>query len=598
MKLDATTLPFLLISTFSLAGPALAATPAAGSTSAAAASAVAPAPSGPGAAAPLPDAVESGAEALPPAAIPAPRLVRSAESQARSGSRDPVASGDDTADSPEIQVEVEAESAELEDVRRAEESAHVNDAPSAPGQAAPGFDGLGLESPIRDRLEGALSRQATAPAGEGGRIELLPEIDHDLATLQGEYDIPIDVNSAVVAYIRFFQSPGVRPHFVKWLGRSHRYIDRYRQIMKEEGIPQDTVYLAMIESGFGNFAYSRARASGPWQFIAPTGRMFGLDQDFWVDERRDPERSAHAAARFLKRLYQQTGDWRLAWAGYNAGLGRIASAQRKGYADFWSMAAVKGKHVLRPETKGYVPKLMAAAIIAKHPEAFGFKPEEIERESWNEYTEVEIPSATLLSVVAKAAGVSEREIIDLNPELRRSCTPPRSYTLKIPASSEATFAEAWPDVHSKVRTTFAGHVIRRGDTLGRIAAEYGVPVQGIMEMNNLRDGRRLRVGTELLIPRPMNAAPVAEARTPEEQPRRAAAERRVRPAPVVAASSTRAAAGADRTVLRVRAGDTLWSISQKYGVELVDLCRWNGIKSPNRHKLLSGQRLVVYTERG
>lgn len=592
MRLDATTLPFLLFSTISLATPSLA-SPAPGT----AAPAVRPSAARPGDPAPSLDPVQSGAEALPPAAVPVPRLVRSAESQGRLGSADPVASGDDTMDSPEIEVEVEAESAELEDVRRAEESAHVTEPPSAPG-GVPSADGLGLESPIRDRVEGALSRQETAPAGEGGRIELLPELDHDLATLQAEYDIPIDVNPAVVAYVRFFQSPGVRPHFVKWLGRSHRYIARYREIMKEEGLPQDTVYLAMIESGFGNFAYSRARASGPWQFIAQTGRLFGLDQDFWVDERRDPERSAHAAARFLKRLYEQTGDWRLAWAGYNAGLGRVLKAQQKGYADFWAMAAVPGKKVLRPETKGYVPKLMAAAIIAKHPEAFGFKADEIERQSWSEYTEVEIPSATLLSVVARAAGIGERELIDLNPELRRSCTPPRKYTLKIPAAAESAFAEAWPEVRAKVRTSFAGHVIRRGDTLGGIAAHYGVPVQGIMEMNNLRDGRRLRVGTELLIPRPINAAPVAEARTPDDEPRRAEAVRRVRPASAVVASTSGAAARSDRTVLRVRAGDTLWSISQRYGVELVDLCRWNGIKSPSRHKLLSGQRLVVYTERG
>src|SRR6266498_1846081 len=120
-------------------------------------------------------------------------------------------------------------------------------------------------------------------------------------------------------------------------------MDRYRAILKEEGIPQDTVFLAMIESGFGNFAYSRARASGPWQFIGPTGKLFGLKQDFWVDERRDPEKSAHAAARYLKLLRQQTGDWRLAWAGYNAGVGRIFKAKAKGYDDFWEMAAVPGR---------------------------------------------------------------------------------------------------------------------------------------------------------------------------------------------------------------------------------------------------------------
>ena len=582
MRPNATTLSFLLVSALSVTTPARAATPPPAVGAAAAATAALPA---------------DASVALPPAAVPAPRPVRSAESQARVGAaRDQGTIDEASSDSPEIAAEVEAESAEIEDVRRAEESAHVTDGPPT-GQPGPSTDGLGLESPIRDRVEGALSRHEPAPSGEG-RIDLLPELDHDLATLQSEYDIPIDVNQAVVAYIRFFQSPGVRPHFLKWLGRSHRYIERYRQIMKEEGLPEDTVYLAMIESGFGNFAYSRARASGPWQFIASTGKTFGLDQDFWVDERRDPERSAHAAARFLKRLYDQTGDWRLAWAGYNAGVGRVLSARRNGYADFWAMAAAPGKRVLRPETKGYVPKLMAAAILAKHPEAFGFKAEEIERQSWTDYAEVEIPSATLLSVVAKAAGVTERDIIDLNPELRRSCTPPRKYSLKIPSAAAPEFAEAWPEARSRVRTTFAGHVIRRGDTLSHIAAEYGVPVQGIMEMNDLRDGRRLRPGTELLIPRPLNGA-VAVARNDEEAPARAAPVRRARPAPTtLVATTSRAVARADRTVLRVRSGDTLWSISQKYGVEMDDLCRWNGIKSPSRHKLLSGSRLVVYTERG
>ena len=178
----------------------------------------------------------------------------------------------------------------------------------------------------------------------------------------------------MVSYVRFFQSPQVRPHYVKYLGRGHRYIPRYQQIMREEGVPEDTVFLAMIESGFANYAASRARAVGPWQFIAPTGKLFGLKQDFWVDERRDPEKAARAAARFLKELYQQTGDWRLAWAGYNAGLGTVQRAQARGYPDYWSMASAKGRRALRAETKGYVPKLMAAAIMARHPEAFGFKP--------------------------------------------------------------------------------------------------------------------------------------------------------------------------------------------------------------------------------
>jgi membrane-bound lytic murein transglycosylase D len=509
----------------------------------------------------------------------------------------------DTPDQPDIAEEIEKQSAELEALRKAEGASKVQEAP-ARGRPVGIVEGLGYESPLRGRVDGALERELAPRAAEGGRIALLPELDHDLDRLQSEYDIPIEINSAVVAYIRFFQSPLVRGHFVKWLGRSHRYMERYRAILKEEGLPEDTIFLAMIESGFGNFAYSRAKASGPWQFIGPTGKLYGLQQDFWVDERRDPERSAHAAARYLKKLYEQTGDWRLAWAGYNAGVGRIFNAQKKGYSDFWAMAAAPGKGkkaILRDETKGYVPKLMAAAIITKHPEAFGFKAEEIEAESWTDYDEVEVPHATLLSVLARAAGVSEKEIIDLNPELRRACTPPRSYKVKIPKAQAATFAENWPAM-DKVRVTFAGHVIRRGETLSSVATRYGVPVQGILEMNGLKGMKRLKVGTELLIPKPIGSS-VAAARAPEPA-------RRTEPAaaPAHAASksgpATHPVAAAEkpekssRTTLRVRAGDTLWSISQKYGVDLDDLCRWNGIKNPRSHKLAVGAQLVVFAERG
>ena len=476
-------------------------------------------------------------------------------------------------DDPAVADEIDSESAELEDLRRAEEESHVQDhGPVAPLLHQPG----------------------------GGHIALLPELDHDLATLQAEYDIPIEVNEAVRDYVRFFQSRVARKHFVKWLGRSHRYMDRYRAIMKQEGMPQDTVFLAMIESGFGNFAYSRARASGPWQFISGTGKLYGLKQDFWVDERRDPEKSAHAAARYLKQLHQQTGDWRLAWAGYNAGVGRIFKARAQGYDDFWEMAAVKGRKVLRAETKGYVPKLMAAAIITKHPEAFGFTKDEIEPQSWTEYAEVTIPSATLLGVLARAAGVTERDLMDLNPELRRACTPPRAYQLKIPKSTEATFAQAWPSVQGKVKMTFAGHVVRRGDTLSSIAHHYGVPVEGVMEMNGLRTSKKLRVGSELIIPKPLGGPQVAHAEEPAPRARAVRPEpahRQPAAVPAVVASNAQEQAGAKKT-LRVQAGDTLWSISRRLGVELQQLCRWNGIENPRRHMLLVGALLVVYGERG
>jgi membrane-bound lytic murein transglycosylase D len=523
--------------------------------------------------APATAASSATTQALPPAKVPEPTFVSAGirlsgptptvERLLHGEDGDAVAPPVDTPDDPAVGEEIDKESAEMEEMRRAEEASH----PAEDGKAVPHAPGR-------------------------GRIALIPELDHDLAQLQAEYDIPIDVNEAVVGYIRFFQSRPARPHFVKWLGRSHRYMERYRAIMKDAGLPQDTVFLAMIESGFGNFAYSRARASGPWQFIGPTGKLFGLKQDFWVDERRDPEKSARAAARYLKQLYDQTGDWRLAWAGYNAGVGRIFKARDKGFDDFWEMAATPGRKVLRAETKGYVPKLMAAAIITKHTEAFGFKAEEIEPQTWTDYEVATIPSATLLSIVARAAEVSERDIIDLNPELRRACTPPRPYEIKIPKGQAETFAQNWPALQGKSRVTFAGHVVRRGDTLSSISIHYGVPVQGIMEMNGLRTERKLRVGTELVIPRPTGSA--LAARTPEPA-RRAEPAPRPKPTQLAAASVP---SDRPKTTLRVEAGDTLWSISRRLGVELDELCRWNGIENPRRHKLMVGAQLVVYGERG
>ena len=524
--------------------------------------------------APASAATSATTQALPPATVPEPTFVSAgielsgptpiAERVLRGADDgDAGAPPVDTPDDPAVGVEIDKESAEMEEMRQAEEASHPADdgktVPHAPGE---------------------------------GRIALIPEIDHDLAQLQAEYDIPIDVNEAVVGYLRFFQSRAARPHFVKWLGRSHRYMERYRAILKEAGLPEDTVFLAMIESGFGNFAYSRARASGPWQFIGPTGKHFGLKQDFWVDERRDPEKSARAAARYLKQLHEQTGDWRLAWAGYNAGVGRIYKAKDKGYDDFWEMAATPGRRVLRAETKGYVPKLMAAAIITKHPEAFGFGADEIDPQSWTEYATVTIPTATLLSIVARAAEVSEREIIDLNPELRRACTPPRPYEIKIPKAQAETFAQNWPALQAKSRVTFAGHVVRRGDTLSSIAVHYGVPVQGVMELNGLRSVKKLRIGTELVIPKPTGSALAARTPEPERRPAVAARPKETQLAASVPSSDR------PRSTLRVEAGDTLWSISRKLGVELDELCRWNGIENPRRHKLMVGTQLVVYGERG
>jgi membrane-bound lytic murein transglycosylase D len=517
----------------------------------------------------------------------------------------PAAPVADAGDAPEVEQVVEAQSAEIDEVRLAEEKAALLPAPQPEDGAAREAGRLGTESPLRRRIDDALARDtAPMPEEDAGRIALLPEIGHDLKRLQAEYDIPIEVNAAVVQYVRFFQMPLVRKHFVKWLGRLPRYQERYRTILREEGLPEDTIFLAMIESGFANSAYSRAKAAGPWQFIASTGKRMGLAQDFWVDERRDPEKSARAAARYLKALYAEFGDWRLAWAGYNAGEGKIEKAKRKGQLDFWTMASGK---VLKKETKGYVPKIMAAAIISKHPEAFGFRREEIDAEAWVDFERVEIPDAVGLEAVAKAAELTSKDLHDLNPELRRSCTPPRGYAVKIPRGSVETFRKNWPEVASSSSLGFAHHTVAKGEGIAAIAAAYGVPASTVVQMNGLKAGKRPKVGTELVIPLTASArkagAPtteaVARARIGEIQKRNPRLVEVEPEKPAVAkAAAPRAApvpagAGGRSTVL-VQAGDSLWAIAQRLGVGLQELCDWNGIKNPKRHKLQVGKELVVY----
>jgi len=531
------------------------------------------------------------ARAEPPAAPPpaAPAPVTAADE------------GDGGPDDEEIDAATQAESKELEELRAAEEQARPLDAGDGP--AARAAARLGLESPLRRQLEEALARDASAPSELAGRIPGLPEIDHDLRRLQAEFDIPIEVNEAVIAYVRFFQHPKVRKHFVKWLGRAPRYTGRFREILREQGLPEDTVFLAMIESGFANRATSRARAVGAWQFIADTGKRMGLRQDFFVDERRDPEKAAVAAARYLKELHGQFSDWRLAWAGYNAGAGKIFRARRKGYQDFWSMA--KGRRVLKRETAGYVPKLMAAAIVTKHQEAFGFGRDEVEAEAWQPYEAVTVPRATLLSEVARAAEVPERALLDLNPELRRTCTPPRPYPLKVPRGQAEAFARNWERVASEAgKLAFAHHRVQRGDSLAAIAQNYGVAAATVQRMNGLRAGRKLRPGAELVIPLSALARrEVAEA-VAAEPPERASARRTARaPAVALSAPTPRASPalvevqGKTRSTVQVQVGDSLWAIAQRWGVAVAELARWNGIRNPRRHRLLPGDQLVVYAQR-
>ncbi len=377
--------------------------------------------------------------------------------------------------------------------------------------------GLGPANPWKARLRGPLGLRVKGwpdIVGPSGLPEVAAgKLPFPIESVGARYDIPVEYNEEVAAYLAFFQGPG-RQWFGRWLERSHRYLPLFRSILREHEMPEDLVYLSMIESGFIMHARSWASAVGPWQFIEPTGRRFGLEADFWVDERRDPVKSTHAAAKFLKRLYAAWGDWYLAWAGYNAGPGRVSKAIAKyGTNDFWALA--RTDDAFRKETQHYVPKLIAAALIAKHPENFGFYG--LEPQPPLEWETVEIPDATDLDVIARCAGVSVDAITSLNPELRQWATPPvrrggEPYRLRLPKDHADLFAAAYAQVKPSERFTYRSYKVQKGDTLGHIAVMFKTSVDSLVRSNRLADPRRLRIGQELMIPIPPGAAPSTSSR--------------------------------------------------------------------------------------
>jgi membrane-bound lytic murein transglycosylase D len=357
---------------------------------------------------------------------------------------------------------------------------------------------MGVERDLGRALELPPSDQFNQDdtAGDPGDFELrLPEESLPAS------DIPLTVNNKVEYFIDYFQTSG-RKAFAKWLSRSERYIPMMREILKEKGLPEDLVYLAMIESGFSPRAYSVASAVGPWQFMSGTAKLYSLRIDPWIDERRDPIKSTMAAAMYLKELYSLFNkDWYLAAAGYNAGENKILRAiDMYDSRDFWQLS--EGSYLKR-ETKDYVPKLLAAAIIAKDPARYGFA--DVAYLPPIDFDTVQIPSRTDLELIARLTGVSCANIRELNPELKKGCTPPDypNYELKLPKGKKDIFLEEYAKisegdryVEKIVYTRYRAH---RKDTLASIARRFGVKSDEIAQLNNLKRSSRLR-GRVLLLP--------------------------------------------------------------------------------------------------
>jgi membrane-bound lytic murein transglycosylase D len=397
------------------------------------------------------------------------------------------------------------------------------------------------------------------------------EEEADKESPEVTFDIPIVINDQVEAFIEYFRTTHRKP-FALWLQRSGRYIPMMKEVLKANGLPEDLVYMALIESGFNPKAYSRRRASGPWQFITRTGKRYGLEVDWWIDERRDPEKSTIAAARHLKDLYDQFSHWYLAAAGYNAGAGKISRAiERYRTEDFWELTKHK---YLKRETRHYVPKMIAAALIAKEPEKYGFT--DIVYDEPIRYDKVQVPDATDLKVIARLCEVDYETIKALNPELKMWCTPPHhpDYEVKIPVGTREKFLQNFSQLDPSERITFRQHQVRQGDTLSTIARRYGIKKEPIMELNDLTSPRQLRTGSSIIIPIPADRALARDERGRELGTSKKKA--RVPKAPQRAVKQGRGPAREIRYV--VKEGDTLWDIALQYDLRVKDIRRWNNLR--------------------
>ena len=423
------------------------------------------------------------------------------------------------------------------------------------------------------------------------RLQGEPEQHHDVDS-RLTFDIPLANHPLVDLYIDYFTGRG-RIFFEKWLSRSARYAPLMQQILAERGLPRDLVYVAMIESGFSASAYSSAKAAGYWQFMGPTGRLYGLKRDAWIDERRDFVRATEAAAQYMAQLYKQMGDWHLAWASYNAGEGRVRRAlDRYNTKDFWEL--IENRRSLAKETMHYVPKIIAAAIIAKDAARFGFT--SIPQMEPLVFDEIPVRDAVDLRRLAVRSGVPIATLRDLNPALLHDVTPPhRPSTLRVPVGRGLELATLIATLPPSERLTYWMHKVRSGESLSSIARRYRTNIQAIRDMNNLKRSQ-LRVGQQLMVAPISDTSPKYAARPAPRQRARSASLARVNPRKKAAtASITQARVQAEkRRVARhvVSAGDTLWSIARRYGVSVEHIRSTNTARRSNR--LAIGEILDIF----
>ncbi|HUS18840.1 MAG TPA: LysM peptidoglycan-binding domain-containing protein [Terriglobales bacterium] len=369
-------------------------------------------------------------------------------------------------------------------------------------------------------------------------------------------DIPLVINDYVASYLNFFSTRG-KETLVRGWKRAGRYQGMIRRVLAEEGLPQDLIYLAQAESGFHPLAISRVGARGMWQFMHYTAPGYGLKRSWWVDDRQDPDKSTRAAARYLKDLYNQFGDWYLAIAAYNSGGGNVQRAvERTGYADFWELYR---RNVLPNETKNYVPIIVAITIIAKNPTQYGLS--ESLTDVPEDFETVKVDYAVDLRLVAEAIDQPLDLLMELNPSLLRRTTPKdEEFNLKLPLGTRARYIAAMEAIPRDKRVAWRYHKVAPGESLSTLAKKYRTTAQAISEVNNL-EGNELEADAKVIIP--------VSGRT----------------------SDTATTFAKKPTRYTVRKGDTVLTVADDFGVPAERVRRWNRLKG---NSLRKGRTLLIY----
>jgi membrane-bound lytic murein transglycosylase D len=430
------------------------------------------------------------------------------------------------------------------------------------------LDGInGLEVAALQQGDG-FAEQKSEPAPIDEANELTPAVDQNVkakaeAELKNTHsDLPLVMTDQVAGYINYFSNRG-RGTLERALARSGRYEDMIHRVLREQGAPQELIYLAQAESGFRPLAVSRAGARGMWQFMGSRAKGYGLERDWWIDDRQDPEKATRAAAHHLKDLYNEFGDWYLAMAAYNSGPGTVQSAvKRTGYADFWELYR---RNVLPKETRNYVPIIVAVTIMAKNPTQYGL--ESVIKEKPIPYDTVKIAYPIDLRLAAECVDATAEDLSDLNPSLLRMTTPKDSeFELHLPAGTADKFETAVASIPADKRVWWRYHKVQAGETLASIARTYHTNPRSIAEANDL-NARRSNDGLNLsaIAPETRLIIPIA----PGKQ----------------ADTSTYARA---ITHYKIRKGDTVESVAENFGISVKMIRSWNRIKGSS----LAGRKVL------